>query len=59
MEPYPIYNLYPMVGQIFELICGKEALKYSIDEKKLYKKLKLPLEKTMRRFQLQKSSVLT
>ena len=38
MEPYPIYNLYPMVGQIFESICGKEALKYSIDEKKLYKK---------------------
>lgn len=45
MEPYPIYDLYPMVGQIFQLICGKEALKYSIDEKKLYKKIKVAIRK--------------
>ena len=45
MEPYPIYNLYPMVGQIFELICGREELKQSNGENGLHKTIKVAIRK--------------
>ena len=45
MIPYPIYDLFPIVGQIFELICGKEELKYSISERRLHKTIKVAIRK--------------
>ena len=45
MGSYPIYNLYPMVGRIFELICGREELKHSIGENGLHKTIKVAIRK--------------
>lgn len=45
MMPYPIYDLYPTVGRIFELICGREELKYSIGENGLHKTIKVAIRK--------------